>query len=151
MIGGLQYLTHRKPDIANVVGIVARLQDNPREYHYLVLKRISRYLKGTSDYRIWYDRGNDFTLCTYTNFDWVGDMDDRNRTNGGAFFLGGRLVSCLTKKKNCISQSTTKIEYVVATNNCNQVIWMKKMLKDIGIFFEELVIIYYKHKYSKYV
>ena len=30
MNGGLQYLTHNRPDIANVVGIVARFQANPK-------------------------------------------------------------------------------------------------------------------------
>ena len=64
---------------------------------------IFRYLKGTSNYGIWYDRGNDFTLCAYTDTDWAGSMDDRKSTSGGAFFLGGRLVSWLSKKQNCIS------------------------------------------------
>ena len=81
MIGGLQYLTHRRLDIANVVGIVAIFQANLKEYHYVVVKRIFRYLKGTSDYGIWYDRSNDFTLCTYTDDDWARDRDDRKSTS----------------------------------------------------------------------
>ena len=105
----LQYLTHSRPNIANVVGIVAKFQADPEEYHYVVVKRIFRYLKGTSDYDIWYDRGNDFTLCAYTNVDWAGIMDDRKSISGEAFFLGKRLVSSTSKKHNCISQSTKKI------------------------------------------
>ena len=69
-------------------------------------------------------------------------MDDRKSTRGGAFFLGGRLVSWLSKKQDCISQSTVEAKYVVATNNYNQVIWMKQMMKDIEITFKEPVIIY---------
>ena len=44
MIGGLQYLTHSRLDIENVVRIVAIFQVDPKEYHYLVVKRIFRYL-----------------------------------------------------------------------------------------------------------
>ena len=77
MIGGLQYLTHTRSNIANSVGIVARFQADPKEYHYATVKRIFRYLKGTSDYGIWYDRGNDFTLCAYTNADWAKSMVER--------------------------------------------------------------------------
>ena len=121
MIRGLQYLTRSRPDIANAVGTVARFQADPREYHYAAIKRIFRYLKGTLDYGIQYDKGNDFTLCTYTNANWVGDKDDRKSTSGGAFFLGGRLVSWLSKKQDYISQSTTEAEYVTTINNCNQV------------------------------
>ena len=68
---------------------------------------------------MWYHRSNDFTLYAYTNADWVGSMDDKKSTNGGAFFLGGRLVSWLSKKQDCTSQSIVEEEYVVAINNCN--------------------------------
>ena len=104
MIEGLQYLTHIKMDIENVIGIVARFQANPNEAHYAIVKRIFRYLKGTSDNGIWYDRGNDFTLFTYTNVDWVGSMDDRKSTGGGVFFLRGILVYLLGKMQDSISK-----------------------------------------------
>ena len=125
MIRGLQYLTHTRPDIANVVGIIARFQTDPREAHYVAVKRIFRYLKGTPKFGLWYERSNDFTLSAYIDAYWVGSMDDRKSTSGGAFFLGGRLVSWLSKKQDCTSQSIEKAEYVVAANNYNQVIWMK--------------------------
>ena len=81
----------------------------------------------------WYDRSNDFTLYSYTNVDWARDMVDRKSTSGGAFFLGRRLVSWLSKKQDCTSQSIAEVEYVAVVNNYKQVIWMKKMMMDIGI------------------
>ena len=69
MIGGLQYLTHIGPDIEHAVGIVARFQVDPKEAHYALVKRIFRYLKGTPEFGLWYDRSNDFTLYAYTNAD----------------------------------------------------------------------------------
>ena len=117
MIRGLQYLTQTRLDIENVVGIVAIFQDDPREAHYAKIKRIFRYLKGTSKFRLWYDRSNGFTLSTYTDANWVGSMDDRKSTNGGAFFFGGRLVSWLRKKQDCKSQRTGEAEYVAVANN----------------------------------
>lgn len=142
-IGGLQYLTHIRPYIENVVGIVARFQVDPIKSHYAIVKRIFRYLKGTPEFGLCYDRSNDFTLCAYTDADWVGSMDDRKSTNGGAFFLGGRLVSWLVKKQDFISQSTIEAEYVAAKNNCNQVVWIKKILKDTRIEFSEPIVIHY--------
>ena len=87
MTEGLKNLTHSRLDIANLVGIVARFQADHNEYHYVAVKRIFKYLKGTSDYGIWYDRGNDFTIYGSTDVDWVGSMDDRKSTSGGSFFL----------------------------------------------------------------
>ena len=49
---------------------------------------------------MWYDRSSDFTLCEYIDADWLGSMDDIKRISGGAFFLGGRLVSWLSKKQD---------------------------------------------------
>lgn len=97
MIGSLQYLTHTKPYIEIVVGIVSRFQADPKETHYATVKRIFKYLKGTPNFGLWYDRSSDFTLCAYTDVDWVGNMDDRKSTSGGAFFLRG-LVSWIRKK-----------------------------------------------------
>ena len=50
MIGKLQYVVHSRPDIALIVGIVARFSANPRENYLMVVKRIMRYLKGTDDF-----------------------------------------------------------------------------------------------------
>lgn len=85
---------------------------------------------------------NNLTLSSYTDVDWVGSMDDRKSTSSGAFFLGGRLVSWLSKKQDCTSQSIAEAEYVAATNNYNQVVWMKQMLKDIRIEISEVVVIH---------
>ena len=105
------------------------------EYYYVGVKRIFKYFKGTCNYGIWYDRSSDFTLCAYTDVYWVGSIDEKKSISGGALFLGGRLVSWLIKKQDCISQSAIEVEYVVVANNYNQVMWMKQMLKDIVIEF----------------
>ena len=57
MIGKLLYVAHTRPDIALVVGIVARFLGKPRENHMMAIKIISRYLKGTEDYGLWYKLG----------------------------------------------------------------------------------------------
>jgi hypothetical protein len=61
------------------------------------------------DFGIWYPKGEDFTLTTYTDADWAGSVDDRKSTSGGAILLG-KLFSILAKKKqSSISLSTTKV------------------------------------------
>jgi hypothetical protein len=133
MIGSLLYLTASRPDIMQVVGLVGRFQSNPKETHVLAVKRIFRYLQGTIDYGLWYSKNTDLILRAYTDADWVGSIDDRKSTSGGAFFLGSCLVSWLSKKQTSISLSTTKAEYIVATSCCTQVLWIKTNLKDIQV------------------
>ena len=107
----------------------------------MFLKRIMRYLKGIEDYGLYYQKNENFELRAYTDVDWVGNIDDRKSTSGGAFFLGKRLVSWTSKKKNYISQSTTKVEYVAATVNHTNVVWIKQLLKDMKEDIIEPVVI----------
>jgi hypothetical protein len=80
------------------------------------VKRIFRYLKGTKEFGLWYPKGKDISLISYTDADWVGCIDDRRSTNGATFYLGECLVSWLRKKKSSISLSTTKAKYIAASN-----------------------------------
>ena len=48
MIGSLLYVTTSRPDVMHAVGLVARFQENPKETHVLAIKRIFKYLKGTT-------------------------------------------------------------------------------------------------------
>ena len=89
------------------------------------VKRILRYLKGTKDYGLWYKLGGNLDLKMFIDADWVGNIDDRKSTSGGALFLGKRLVSWISKKQNCASQSTAEAEYVVVVVNCSNIIWFK--------------------------
>lgn len=69
-------------------------------------------------------------------------VDDLKSTNGGAFFLSGRLVSWLRKKKDSVSLSIVEVEYFVVASYCTQVLWMKKTLKEIGVMCDEPISIF---------
>ena len=62
MIGILLYMTASRLDVMQAVGLVARFQANPKEAHVLSTKRIFRYLKGTTEFGLWYQKGNKLTL-----------------------------------------------------------------------------------------
>ena len=133
MIGSLLYLTASRPDIAFSVGVCARFQAAPKESHLTAVKRIIRYINGTSDYGIWYSRDSNECLAGYSDADWAGCIDDRKSTSGGCFYLGNNLVSWMSKKQNSISLSTAEAEYIAAASGCAQLLWMKKLLHDYGI------------------
>ena len=98
MIGILLYVNGSRPNVMQVVGLVARFQSTPKETHVKEVKIIFRYLKGTMDFGLWYPKGEDFTLIAYTDADWESSVDERKHTSGGEFFLGSCLVSWLSKK-----------------------------------------------------
>ena len=48
-----------RPDICYVIRLASKFQSNPSIKHWMAVKRILRYLKGTSDYVLCY-QGKDF-------------------------------------------------------------------------------------------
>jgi len=98
MVGSLLYATSTWPDIFQVVGVVGRFQSAPKETHMKEVKRIFRYVKGTLKFGLWFPKIEYFTSTTYIDVDWVGSVDDKKSTSGGAFYLGKFLASWLSKK-----------------------------------------------------
>jgi hypothetical protein len=76
MIRSLLYVTTSRLDAMHAFGRVARFQAAPKESHVLAVKRIFRYLKGTKEFVLWYPKGNDLSLISYTDADWAGCIDD---------------------------------------------------------------------------
>jgi hypothetical protein len=76
MIGILLYVTTSRPYVMQVVGKVAQFQATPKESHVLAMKRIFRYLKGAKEFGLWYPKGEDISLISYTDADWAGCIDD---------------------------------------------------------------------------
>ncbi|KAK2456975.1 putative mitochondrial protein [Trifolium repens] len=133
MIGSLLYLTASRPDITYAVGVCARYQADPKVSHLTQVKRILKYVNGTSDYGIMYSHCENSTLYGYCDADWAGSADDRKSTSGGCFFLGTNLISWFSKKQNCVALSTAEAEYIAAGSSCSQLVWMKQMLKEYDV------------------
>ena len=65
IIKSLLYLTASRPDIAFSVGVCAKYQAAPKESHLTAVKRIIRYINGTSDYGLWYSKDSNACLVGY--------------------------------------------------------------------------------------
>ena len=56
------------------------------------------------------------------------------------FYVGANLVAWMSKKQNSVSLSTAKAEYIAAGSYCSQLLWMKKVLTNYGIFQNTMVV-----------
>ncbi|GJW54968.1 putative ribonuclease H-like domain-containing protein [Tanacetum coccineum] len=135
MIGSLMYLTSSRPDIMFIVCACARFQVNSKVLHLHAVKRIFRYLKGQPKLGLWYPKDSPFDLVAYTDSDYARASLDRKSTIGGYQFLGCRLVLWNCKKQTVVANSTTKAEYIAASNCCRHVLWIQNQLLDYGYNF----------------
>lgn len=86
--------------------------------HITQVKRILKYINGTSEYEMLYSHNANSLLIGYCDLDWACSADDRKITSRGCVFLGNNLISSFNKKKNSVSLSTIKDEYIVVGSSC---------------------------------
>jgi hypothetical protein len=91
-----------------------------------------RYLVLTPNLGLWYPKGSYFELIGYSDADYAGCKVDRNSNSRTCQFLGRSLVSWSSKKQNSVALSMAEAEYVIASNCCAQLLWLRQTLKDYG-------------------
>nr|GEU71755.1 uncharacterized mitochondrial protein AtMg00810-like [Tanacetum cinerariifolium] len=128
MIGSLLYLTASGPDIMFSVCLCAHFQEAPRTSHLEAVKRIFRYIKGTTHLGLWYPKGTGIETVVYADSDHVGDYVDRKSTSDIYTFVGCCLTSWFSKKQIDLAISTTEAEYVSDEKTCQQALRMKQAL-----------------------
>jgi histone deacetylase 1/2 len=77
IVGALQYITLTRPDLAFVVNKVCQYLHSPTTDHWTVVKRILRYVRGTSDVGLKITRSPSMLVSGFSDADWAGDVDDR--------------------------------------------------------------------------
>jgi len=82
MIGSSLYLTASRPNIFFSVCLCARFQSNLIESHLTDVKKIFRYLKGTTNLGLLYRKSLDYKLVGFCDVDYAGDRVERKSTSG---------------------------------------------------------------------
>lgn len=132
LIGSLLYLTASRPDLMYAASLLSRFMKNPSQAHFSAAKRVLRYLKGSLDYGILYEKKGSSVLEGYVDSDWAGSIEDSKSTSGYVFSLGSGVFSWNTKKQEVVAQSPAEAEYISAAAASNQAIWPRKLLIDLG-------------------
>ena len=135
IVGSLLYLaTHSHPDIAQAVSVVTQYATTYREIHCTAVKRIFKYLHGTTNFALCYSRmstGHQ-VLLAYSDADYAGDLNDRKSRSGSILFLNNGHALWISRKQPCTTTSTTESEYVAASLTCKEVVWARRLLHDSG-------------------
>ena len=113
------------------MGAVSKFNARPSEAHLTAVKRIFRYLKGTTDLVLKYEKKEGAILTGYSDADWAGDVDDRHSTTGNLFMMSGGPVSWLSKKQPLVSLSTSEAEYVALSMATQEAVWLRRLFADL--------------------
>ena len=132
LVGSLNYLTITRPDISFAVQQVSQFMHSPRHLHLAAVRRIIRYLKGTSQRGLFFPTGTPLKLIAYSDADWAGCPDTRRSVTGWCMFLGSSLISWKSKKQARVSKSSTESEYRAMSTACSEILWLRGLLGELG-------------------
>ncbi|CAL9026864.1 unnamed protein product [Prunus brigantina] len=109
LVGGLQYLTFSRPDIAFAVNTLCQFMHTPTDTHFAAVKRVLRYLAGTLTHGIHFT-SSDVHLQAYSDADWAGD--------------------------STVSRSSTEAEYRALAITAAELSWLRQILRDLHIVLD---------------
>ena len=129
LVGSLLYTAVTvRPDVSYAVGMLSRVLNKPTERLLDEAKRVLQYLVSTAHLGLRYMRNSPVRLYGMTDSDWT----TRRSTSGFAFFLGGAVISYLSKKQPTIALSSTEAEIMAASQGAVEAIYLRMLLADIG-------------------
>jgi hypothetical protein len=71
---------------------------DPQRVHWIAAKHVLRYLGGTVEYGLMYERSGGVTLVGFTDADWLGCAEDIKSNSGCCFSIGSGIISWFNRK-----------------------------------------------------
>ncbi|KAH9751015.1 hypothetical protein KPL71_014114 [Citrus sinensis] len=101
-----------------------------------------RCLIGTSGYKLMYggQRAYDSLIVGYVDADYAGDLGKRRSFTGYLFTFDNCTINSKAQLQILVALSTTKAEYTAAAEAIKEAIWLKGMLKELGVEQKSVVI-----------
>ena len=144
-VGSLIYaMTCTRPDICWTVTKLSQYLSSPAQEHWIAVKHVLRYLKGTQDYELCYQKHeSELKLVGYSDADWASN-EERRSTTGYCFSLSeeGPLISWKSKRQQTVALSSCEAEYMALAASVQESIYLRQMLDelDVGCIVKPVVI-----------
>jgi hypothetical protein len=134
-IGALMFLSVRTlPEITVAVGSLAMHVQRPLPLHWAGVKSILRYLHGTANDGLVFNKGPDheFTLAIYADSDWATNPEDRRSRSGTVCQLGDNTVWWKSHKQNSVAVSSCESEYMALSEFAKDALWLRNLFCEFG-------------------
>jgi hypothetical protein len=113
-----------------------------RDSHWALIKRILRYIRGTSGHGMHIIGSTDVQLRAYSDADGVDCSDIRRSTSGYYVFLGDSLVSWSFKWQMTVSHSNAEVKYRAVVNATAECCWLRQLLQELYVIVNTATVMY---------
>ena len=147
VVGMLTFLVNTRPDLQFAVHQCARFTHNPKMSHLKAVKQIVRYLKGTAfngkDRGLTFDtgkKGDPLQMDCYVDADFAGlfniehndDPVSSKSRSGFVIFLGNCPIIWQSRLQGETALSTTESEIIAMRMAMRELIWVRRLTKDVA-------------------
>src|SRR5436190_329827 len=130
-----------RPDIAYATSFLSQFNTCYTLAHWQAAKRILRYLKGTIDVSLIFEKNDcKINVKGYADADWANNELDRRSYSGCVFKLCNGSISWEAKKQPCVTLSSTEAEYVALTQAAKESIFIRGILNELIGFNDPITI-----------
>ena len=108
---------------------------NPRKEHWQAVKWVLRYVKGTVNHGLLYNKlKNEGDLLTgFCDSDYCGELDRSRSLTGYCFMLFGNEVSWKASLQTVVALSTIEVEFMAITEAAKEALWLQGLIGEFGV------------------
>ncbi|UYV66134.1 hypothetical protein LAZ67_4000380 [Cordylochernes scorpioides] len=130
-LGMLMFLAvNTRPDIAYITSKLSQYSRQPKQMHWTAIKRVMRYLRGTIDLGVKFERGKTGILKSYADASWSTTHDGKSY-GGYVLKLGEATIDWKSSKQPLVALSTMEAEMIAACESCCQIKWIINLLREL--------------------
>ncbi|XP_063786070.1 uncharacterized protein LOC134934598 [Pseudophryne corroboree] len=102
-VGSLMYASIGTCPHTHVVSRASQFAINPGRQQWIAVKRILRYLKGTSSLKLVFTKSKGTTFKVFCDADWGSDEYERRSYMGYLFVLAGAAIIWVSRKQPTVA------------------------------------------------
>ena len=124
-----------RPNLSHAMSVVSHYMYNPGRDHWKAMKWILRYVKGSIDRALVFDRNKAGTwdVVYFVDSDYAGDLDRRRSFLGCIYTICAGAISWKALLLSIIALSTMEAKYVAITEGLKEATWFRSFVTELGV------------------
>jgi hypothetical protein len=132
VLGALNWISRLRPDLVHALSQLARATQCPNEMAYSAMKRLLRYLKGTTNFSLNFKSSSN-ELWAVTDADFAGNVDTRQSTGCSMIFIGDNLIHWYAKLHRTVATSSCEAEFLEHSRCAKHIMYYRALLEELGM------------------
>ncbi|SGY28298.1 BQ5605_C080g12970 [Microbotryum silenes-dioicae] len=121
-----------RPDISYAVTQLSRHCADPKPEHFRQMRRVLRYLRGTINRRLEYNRYLGIDVTLYCDSDHAAEKSGRRSISGYTVIMAGAAITWASKRQVSVATSSVQAEYQALSAAARETLWIRSLLFSLG-------------------